>query len=152
MPSSTFFEATFTNFGPVVTPFTPAPSCTELTLGIGHQSSDFFDPIALFECNKRTYAGCLPYGSKVDQNFADSEWDGTFTLQYYSPGLVCPSGWATVGSIVGPYGWESASGIFTKEHFPYVEFPYLGHDSIGIQDEYVAVLDPSETMVWCCPR
>ena len=155
MPDSTYFGATLTNLGPLVTPFTSAPSCTESTnLAIATKASDGLHIFGVPDCNVTlSAAGCFPDGSKVDELFDSPKTDLINTLVYHSPGIECPSGWTTAGSIVGPSGWDSASGVFTRPHFPYYNdgrdiFP----QNIGPVDQYVGALEPSETLAWCCPR
>lgn len=155
MPNSTYFGATLTNLGPLVTQFTPAPSCSEPSnLAVATQASDGLRLFGFPECNlTASAAGCFPDGSKIDELWNPTVTDFINTLVYHSPGIACLSGWTTAGSIVGPSGWDSAAGFFTRRHFP-----YRGNGSNTLPDElrafdqYVGALDPSETLVHCCPR
>lgn len=160
MPDSTFFGATLTNLGPVVTPFTPAPSCTDMTqVMVAIQTSESLLLIGSPDCGPPPpQAGCRPYGSEWDELYNGTESQLQFTLAYNSPGLACPTGWTTAGTIVGPSGWASADGAFTKlPHFPYEQNDDDEDDSpfgnfVMPIDQYVRALEPSETMAWCCPR
>ena len=163
MPDSTFFGATLTNLGPVMSTFTPAPSCTDMTqVVVAVQTSETLLHRGAPECHSPpSQAGCRPHGSDWDELYSETEVRIKPTLPYYSPGLACPTGWTTAGTIVGPSGWSSADGAFTKlSHFPYEQDdddegvaynPHYGNHMEPI-DQYVRALEPSETMVWCCPR
>ncbi|KAH7119312.1 hypothetical protein EDB81DRAFT_816082 [Dactylonectria macrodidyma] len=71
-------------------------------------------------------------------------------LVYHSPGLVCPAGWATVGtaaklnptSTIISGAFNLSDEIPTSSHLGFFE-PYL--------DVFLAALDPGETAALCCP-
>jgi hypothetical protein len=71
-------------------------------------------------------------------------------IVYHSPGLVCPSDWATVGAAakLSPTS-TSISGAFNLS----VAIP--AGSNLGFEPEMdvmLAALEPGETAVLCCPR
>jgi hypothetical protein len=137
---------TFSNYGPITTTFTPAPSCTatdrlslaviygdmtrvEFQVGCPTQTSDW---------------DCMPPGTTTSATWYDEEkWVGT--AGYYSPGLYCPSGWETIGMAARGEKSLSTSGFLTTSDMkaPYYEEPAT---------LLASLLEPSQTMALCCPR
>lgn len=69
---------------------------------------------------------------------------------YFSPGLYCPSGWATVGiaSRDGHRPVNSSGVVSPTMPVPTsvtVPLPNLAENA------FMQLLEPSETAVWCCP-
>lgn len=154
MPSSTVWGAELTNLGSLVTTFTPAPSCTGISnLAVAVQNPDTLVLAGYLGCDAPKVTGCAPHASNLLDLYSTAKNKAGAHLAYYSPGLVCPSGWTTAGSIVGPSGWSSASGAYTQSHFPYPDrFPGDIPQRLNPLDQYVTALEESETLAWCCPR
>ncbi|KIM92676.1 hypothetical protein OIDMADRAFT_185076 [Oidiodendron maius Zn] len=150
MPTATSLSAySLINNGPLTTTFTAPASCSTAY-------ETFIAPASypsLFEweaqCGWLPPADCNPSGSAIRSIDSSAEGGNPTAgniIVYYSPGLVCPSGWATVGaaaklnptstSISGAFNLSGA--IPTGGNFEFFD-PYL--------DIFVAALDPSETAV-----
>ncbi|KAK1144089.1 hypothetical protein N8T08_005751 [Aspergillus melleus] len=153
MPTVTsLYQYTFSNWGPLTTIFTPPASCTGY-IGLArtqHPASIQW----LTNCASLDTRQCTPSSTIVSSPTGSSvAWDNPlygFQVPYYSPGVYCPSGWATVG-VAGRDGDSkpSLSGIFTggANRPTVVNQPIFHRPS----DVLVQLLDPSETAVVCCP-
>ncbi|KAL2815614.1 hypothetical protein BDW59DRAFT_166761 [Aspergillus cavernicola] len=147
--SSSLFGYSITNWGPLTTDFTFPASCTSATtIAIAYATEPNY-PIWR-DCRSQTNV-CLPsptdsgaVESAIDENLIPG--DGQ-VLAFYSPGPSCPSGWNTVGLAArNAEGTLSRSGVFATatadEEVPTLyNFDYV----------LAALLDPSETALWCCP-
>lgn len=156
MPTPTqYFGYSVTNIGPLTTRFTPAPSCATTTpnVFIETQLGETRGLYGFPSCVAPKYDGCLPNGSKIDDlNHQLSASPHNGNLVYHSPGLRCPSGWKRVGTIHG--GTSQATkpeGVFTQISTA-TGSPDGGSGPIPRLLAYANVLDPSETLVWCCPK
>ena len=137
---STLAWATFYNLGPLRTTFTAPPVCSTSTnhIAVLTESTAFALPIS---CPGLDDPNCYPSGT----NLLSAESTGLlenpyYWWAYYSPGLVCPSGWATFG-IAAPILTDTAislSGVFTSIS--------------SYSDPFFSALKPQETVVACCPR
>ena len=147
------------NNGPLTTAFTAPASCStayQTFIGDAETPGDieFLVPAGT-TCGYIAPADCNPSGSVI-QSIASSAMGPDPTagniIVYHSPGLVCPSGWETVGaaaklnltstSISGAFNISVALPTATIAGF--VEFlPPL--------DAVLAALDPGETAALCCP-
>jgi hypothetical protein len=144
---------TFANLGPQTTTFTVPWSCAatdrveygwvnEGGLDIFHQGDS--------QCTKSKYPECYPSATTTvtATTTYDSDWDEWSGVGgYYSPGLYCPSGWATVGmAAVNDKKDITASGIMSystaTDWMPFVYPPTL----------LARILEPSQTLAFCCPR
>jgi len=96
---------------------------------------------------------CNPSGSAVRSIISSVAGAGPsagMLVAYNSPGLICPSGWATIGAAAKPNPTStSISGAFnqsdaipTGSNIAFFE-PQL--------DVFLAALDPGETAILCCP-
>jgi hypothetical protein len=155
MPTATSLSAySLLNNGPLTTTFTAPASCSTAYATIVAPVSDpaFLQWSA--QCDWLPPADCNPSGSAIRSIYSSANGGNPSAdniIVYHSPGLVCPSGWATVGaarklsptstSISGAF---SLSGEFQPGNNPGFFEPFL--------DVVVAALDPSETAVACCPR
>ncbi|KAJ5085175.1 hypothetical protein N7532_009946 [Penicillium argentinense] len=73
-----------------------------------------------------------------------------YQRSYYSPGLYCPSGWATVGVAVrDDENSLSKSGILAPASTTTTSEP--DYALISPKDFFLSLLEPSETAVLCCP-
>ena len=163
MPTQTeYLGASVTNFGPVTTVFTPAPSCSTAAFVTGLFTSANSTIYALgnedctFAWNMKA---CVPYGDKFD--FVQSKAQhtpGHGFLPYMSPGLSCPSGWTTAGSMVGDgANGTSRTGIFTHSEIltnnllrPPASMVIVGE--VPAAEQYARLLVKGETMMACCPK
>lgn len=156
MPSLTeFFGHTITNFGPLTTTFTAPSSCaTETTdrVFFGNATNlaqQFGNP----KCLGGYVGDCIPSGSAYD-DYVTSYWERPIQAwyPYFSPGLVCPSGWSTVGTLAlaENTGSVDAGGVFTQDllaGYPTRVRPWVEPDEV-----WSNALKPSETVAYCCPR
>ncbi|KAJ5371683.1 hypothetical protein N7517_003689 [Penicillium concentricum] len=156
MPSITITNGlTFNNLGPVTTTFTAAPSCTTAINNYGIGLSESL-PYYLFEaqCTRAGYNGCYPPGTVSEDPTPDRNPTAIFIESYYSPGLYCPSGWKTAG-VAARHGDKtvSFSGVLD---IPTPIGPDYGPTTIASAGNPVKLLpkllDPSETLVMCCPN
>ena len=159
MPTATSIsQFALTNWGPLTTAFTADPACATSTgiLQVGLRNPPG-DGIENPDCALSTVGSCFPSGTKLDQ-LASSVFTevGHFAIAYFSPGLVCPSGWTTAGAVVkSADGSVSTSGIFAAPP----GFTATGRNSDfdgpifnPIHNVFTAAIDPGETAIACCPR
>ena len=158
MPTATSaFAYTISNLGPLTETFTAAPSCATLTdkvqvaLATLPEANQFVP-----ECTAWTYSDCYPSGSAIDAAFASNDIENPlagYTLRYFSPGLVCPTGWTTAGVAT-----KSKDGSITSSGPAFV-LPTT--ESLGslahiyqnpLPNILLGVMDQEETAVLCCPR
>lgn len=152
MPTSTAHlfsgTVTFTNYGPLTTTFTPAPNCTGSDrYRIGRETNGSVSPVWMLQCSSTDYSGCIPPTSTA------TVWQNPGAIAgYHSPGVYCPSGWATVGVASADKGGSigySGSAIPTTSLYSKLPNPY-DYDYKGYL--LAKALEPQETMVVCCPR
>lgn len=156
MPTATSaFGFQITNYGPLTTTFTAAQSCaTEsnfLQLAPSGSPDGFAYSIGC-DITKATLGQCYPSGATVDSHRAKLTTNVAFTeIGYYSPGVICPAGWKTVGvAAKAQDGLLSTSGAFSPSHpVPSrIEEPFF-NPPLNI---LMGVINPGETAVLCCPR
>ncbi|RFN54732.1 hypothetical protein FIE12Z_966 [Fusarium flagelliforme] len=150
MPTATeFFGYSAHNLGPLTTTFTAPSSCATGTDHIVFVNAS--DPVhigGIPTCGTTKFGDCLPSGSARDDVFHQTtEWvQGQYV--YYSPGIACPSGWRTVGALKHDGDESSASGALAS--------PTWGDIGGALrplppQEFWLGLLDPSETLAFCCP-
>ncbi|KAJ5511281.1 hypothetical protein N7453_003384 [Penicillium expansum] len=156
MPSITVSDGnTFKNWGPVTTTFTAPASCSTAGDFLIGNTTDF--PLYDYATQCSTYGdyGCTPTGTfspslTIESNLTKMDDN----IPYYSPGLYCPSGWATVG-VAARDGDKttSLSGILgvsttTTTSDSWLDYlPKVGNPLTMLAE----LLDPGETLVMCCP-
>jgi hypothetical protein len=91
--------------GPLTTTLTAPASCpaTHAPIGLANLINPARGAIAMESCGRAPLGDCFPRGSVLDREYTSSLSGGTpglTTLFYHSPGIVCPTGWVTVRSIV----------------------------------------------------
>lgn len=171
MPSTTYASNHLVNIGPLTTTFTAPSSCaTALSsiIGIGARSEPWNGPLQRPDCEAILRSDCWPGGTSVDEElaylYATTAFEPQNPILYYSPANICPSGWATVGSVAKDAdgsletSWAFEEGITTS--FASLETGRLaqGRDPpyfIGWVPEHVnwaGALLPEETGIACCPR
>lgn len=162
MPTATnYFDVAVANLGPLTTTWTAPASCATDTGGwyltALDPDSDRAFVGAKLSCESDgksvTVDDCYPSNQVAAQQW--STQSGGLFNQYFSPGLHCPSGWTTAGTVVkASSGLTGASGVFTKSsnsttRDPYSDWPVAFLDATRV---YEGILEPSETLAWCCPR
>ncbi|RMJ20939.1 hypothetical protein PHISP_08192 [Aspergillus sp. HF37] len=113
-----------------------APASSEAPMSpIGYVNCEFEPSRCLPSQSQRPTETAPPYSPEI---------------VYFSPGLVCPAGWKTVGSAVYPTsratGWfPDLSGGFKSAAEAY--------SSGGLSDAYLLAeaMGPGETAIECCP-
>jgi hypothetical protein len=145
---------TFFNYGPLTTTFTPAPSCTGTAhTELGTISDGFAHGMYSVQCETTEWPECSPPATTTpppaptgDVTLDDDPWTSSVG-NYYSPGLICPSGWETVGQAARdgdkPYTTSGAMSFGASTWVP--SFPYM-------PTLLAKNLKPSETVALCCPR
>ncbi|GKU06501.1 hypothetical protein FLAG1_04351 [Fusarium langsethiae] len=154
MPTATkFFGTTITNFGPLTTTYTPSPSCTTVTTDhLLYAVENVTGPYqGSPRCEHNLVGDCIPEGSSYDLLASKlvGPWELGF-FNYHSPGIYCPKGWTTA-AVLGhgdKSGSQLRSGAFTITRTPST----LTRPSILQPDEiWLSLLEPSETLAFCCP-
>ncbi|KAJ4250172.1 hypothetical protein NW762_011987 [Fusarium torreyae] len=156
MPSLTeFFGYTVTNLGPLTTTYTPPPACTTETTDhviFANKTSLEFQ-FGAPTCGIQSVGKCFPSGAAYD-DFLNNYWKSPKqgSQNYFSPGVVCPKGWTTAGTLAhgDKTGSAERSGLFTKD--PWENYPseYAKHQ-LAPDSIWLDILDPSETLAYCCP-
>ena len=158
MPSTTdHFGDTVTNFGPLTTTYTAPASCATETRHIfyGNASS----PAMIYAqptCGWPPYDDCYPSGKKYD-NLQDIVYSAPSRnyIWYFSPGIACPSGWTTAGTLLlagtTTTDTHDRHGVFTEDphHYHPTEVPIAG---FPLGRQWHEILDPGETLAYCCPE
>lgn len=171
---------TFTNLGPLTTTFTPAPICTasnRIGLGYIHPEDGGAVIVLSAQCTSEFdyVTGCIPSTTTertvtptptfTATSYEDIEeymesmvdWEGFGA--YYSPGLYCPSGWATVGMAARDASSSlTSSGILvptattTTTKYSTDDFYYYMMNREDPASVLKGILEPRQTMAMCCPR
>lgn len=143
---------TFQNLGPATAIFTPAPSCSASDrLEIGRVRSGIPYIQYNVQCSSTGYADCLPPTTTTTAPATTSTGYDQFwgTGSYYSPGLQCPSGWATVGLAARV---ENDSLSYSGNMVPATTTAHQHYYERNEATILANVLESSETMALCCPR
>ncbi|KAL2842887.1 hypothetical protein BJY01DRAFT_248843 [Aspergillus pseudoustus] len=168
---------TFSNFGPLTTTYTPSPQCSATDqMYIGYVNTDVGNLVPQYAVQCTTelayYSECMPttteastttppeftgtsYEEYDEWESSQIEWEGYG--EYYSPGLECPAGWATVGMIGRDAGDKvTSSGILSPSKTTTVTRYTTGSDIYYYEYEDKAsvmksFLEPEQTMAICCP-
>ncbi|KAJ4393322.1 hypothetical protein N0V93_002530 [Gnomoniopsis smithogilvyi] len=171
MPAATQVASwTLSNIGPVTTTFTPAPSCSgpyNVEIGMYREAfagENITSLVSSFElygppCTDAVapLANCIPSGSLVDsqRNAFTSTHSGApnthYRIDYYSPGLICPSGYSTVG-----HATKSTSGAVSSSGPAFVpenEDFWLANNPLEDLAPNILLqnLFEGESAVLCCP-
>ncbi|CEJ59314.1 hypothetical protein PMG11_07942 [Penicillium brasilianum] len=153
---------TFTNYAPLTTTYTPAPSCTASDrLGLGYINHGYVYIEYGVQCTSDVILeDCLPTATATATSFpeppTDDGWAGIGG--YYSPGLYCPSGWETVGvaardasSSLSSSGILSTTPVVTMSSSDPMSYYY----ATATWDDPATLLknhlEPEQTMAVCCP-
>ncbi|KAH8674167.1 hypothetical protein BX600DRAFT_457143 [Xylariales sp. PMI_506] len=154
MPTATaVFGATLVNLGPLTTTFTLPTSCDSKTdARLVADATNINNVYGLLSCASHPIdGGCYPSGDKLASVW--TQWverpPSQGNVFYFSPGVVCPEGWTTAGSAVNDGTTTSLAGVFTEE--PYTDITGIDAYGLPAKSMYLEALDPSETLVFCCP-
>ncbi|KAJ5988346.1 hypothetical protein N7481_003556 [Penicillium waksmanii] len=152
MPSISLTEGyTFTNWGQLTTTFTAPASCTTATGNymIGLNTTAPVMEYAI-QCSTLGYGDCIPSGTVSHFTTINDNPKAVYNEAYFSPGLYCPSGWTTKGIAIRDADKSlSSSGVLssgTRVSMP-TFIPQWQNPATLLMD----LLDPSETLVMCCP-
>ena len=156
MPTATAVsQYSLTNWGPLTTTFSADAACATTGISmLGLRSA--LGAGFVEKCVVPTVgASCYPSGSQLDA-VASSAFEsvGYFVAGYFSPGLVCPSGWKTVGVAArAADGSISASGIFIASTPTNSAGPSPNADPLfnPVINAFTAAIDAGETAAACCP-
>ncbi|KAF5630110.1 hypothetical protein F52700_7468 [Fusarium sp. NRRL 52700] len=120
MPTATAYSGIgLINNGPLTTTYTPPASCITATtdqIFFAHPESITIGYGAP-TCETTSMGKCLPSGSNHDKLFSYlNDHGGESTIDYYSPGIACPEGWTTAGTLAhgNQSGSVEKSGVFTQ--------------------------------------
>ncbi|CEJ82930.1 hypothetical protein VHEMI02969 [[Torrubiella] hemipterigena] len=150
--TASYFDATLVNAGPLTSTFTPPPSCTRpsdhgINIIYGNRTRGWS-----VECEETPITRvslCKPSESKWLSEPLHTASTDLGTVRYYSPGLACPSGWVTSGvAVVGKDSQVSTSGRAFATDKPWT---YPDYQPLPFASYFVDNMEPSETVVFCCP-
>jgi hypothetical protein len=155
MPTATqYFGVAITNLGPLTTTYTAPSSClTATTDHIQYAISGSLEyVIGSPKCTADSLGKCIPSGSVLDSMVAErfGRQSGQGFQHYYSPGVYCPHGWTTAAVLAHGEKTDSVerSGFFTATANGNWSMP----QGMRPDDEWLNILEPSETLAYCCPR
>lgn len=149
--------------GPLTTTYTAPSSCSTLLgdIEIAISTTDFdtnSTVIGLWgePCGETiaTVGSCLPSGAKMDSIMSTLDTNNPqagYTVEYFSPGLVCPSGWETAGVATKVDGGSiTSSGPGFVDPYPTSSFDvnFLENFSPNV---LLAGMAEGETAILCCP-
>lgn len=152
--TASYFDATIVNAGPLTSTFTPPASCTRPP----NYDVELIGPMGpggawQTECDDRKYkrkSQCMPSESAwVNAPQADYSKDAN-QLTYFSPGLACPSGFTTVGTAVVGQGMNNVTGSGPVLSVPTSQ-TYDDFQVLPLASYLCDNMQPSETVVFCCP-
>ncbi|KAI6777121.1 hypothetical protein HG530_001066 [Fusarium avenaceum] len=154
MPTATqYFGVAITNLGPLTTTYTAPSSClTATTDHIQYAISGSLEyVIGSPKCTADSLGKCIPSGSVLDSMVAEmfGRQSGQGFQHYYSPGVYCPHGWTTAAVLAHGQKTDSVerSGFFTATARGNWSMP----QGMRPDDEWLNILEPSETLAYCCP-
>ncbi|KAI6749813.1 hypothetical protein HG531_007078 [Fusarium graminearum] len=153
MPTATeFWGFNAHNLGPLTTTFTAPPSCATGT--DHHVFVNASEPVRIFgvpTCGPMTFGDCIPSASSWESIHEQTTEFVQGQYAYFSPGLACPSGWSTVGTLAhGGDGDNKASASGALESPDWDEFMHPNY--LHPTEFWLGLLEPSETLAYCCPR
>ncbi|KAF5641447.1 uncharacterized protein FTJAE_4099 [Fusarium tjaetaba] len=152
MPTITeYFGIGFTNNGPLTTTYTPPASCTTVTTDqiLFAQPDSITVSYGVPTCESASMGKCIPSGSNHDKVVSYyNAHGGQGTIDYYSPGIACPKGWTTAGTLAhgNKTGSVNKRGVFTQTRDVSIIDP-----NMPLEQVWLNALGPSETLAYCCP-
>ncbi|KAK7961915.1 uncharacterized protein PG986_002740 [Apiospora aurea] len=163
MPIATeYFGYTALNYGPLTTTFTADPLCATATEGrVIYRSDNLRYQIAYAgDCATTTaspyYLGCFPSAGKEMSLFASDVPVGVRVASYYSPGVACPSGWTTAGTMARATGAAAKPDAWNGTGSLAGDIWETGYDDtlgreVPLLEVYRQIKAPDETLAFCCP-
>jgi hypothetical protein len=141
------------NLGPLTTTYTAPASCATLANNVWLSTKGDTGFPFVPDCNTltSTLGPCLPSGSAIDARYAAYSGSPSreFQINYFSPGIHCPSAWTTVGvAEKNSAGTLSSSGVFTSPPALVYNDAYVRYPRPVL---FMSLLEPKETAVVCCP-
>ncbi|KAK8122715.1 hypothetical protein PG984_011385 [Apiospora sp. TS-2023a] len=168
MPTATeYFGYAAVNYGPLTTTFTADRSCATASDNLWiYDKDDLRYPIGdVAACasttTTSTNSDCYPSYSKIVSQWSASRelYNGMGVASYFSPGVACPSGWTTAGTMaratpapvaagesVAWNGTGSMAGDIFKDSS---RSDHVG--DIPMLEVYRQIMAPEETLAYCCP-
>ncbi|EKJ76061.1 hypothetical protein FPSE_03833 [Fusarium pseudograminearum CS3096] len=157
MPTATeFWGFNAHNMGPLTTTFTAPSSCATGT--DHHVFVNASEPVRIFgvpTCGPMTFGDCIPSASLWESIHEQTTEFVQGQYAYFSPGLACPSGWSTVGTLAhGGDGDDKASASGAPESPDWDEFRnpnYLHPTDDYRADAYgqcVSTIGPTESYTY----
>jgi hypothetical protein len=159
MPSvNTLSQYTFHNLGPLTSTWTAPASCATAKNPLYLAPAN--DPSrAVYgeSCSVVSAGDCFPSGSALDSILAPRAGSPSlpYLVEIFSPGLVCPDNWSTVGvAVKDSAGSISSTGAFSTQ----VSVTASSTTSIFMPRNNPApnvlmeALAPGETAIMCCPK
>jgi hypothetical protein len=159
----TYFDQKFINLGPLTETFAAPASCATqdgfaaveyVTVQTANDEA-FTRTVRYYaDCFLPGPGDCAPSGDAWDaiaSSIADEGYDRQYA--FFSPGVVCPEGFTTAGTLRG--GAEpTGAGIFENGTDPLLGDVEEGSVAVSIPKFLAleAVLEDDETFVQCCPR
>jgi hypothetical protein len=142
-----------------------APSACSTDYEYIYIGKNYFDPdlntssvyLQGAPCNQTVPAvgSCLPSGAKLDEAYSTVDTDmvqTATTLGYYSPGIICPSGWETVGVATKTQGGaitSSGPGFAPPTPVQDLDLSYISNVGPNV---LLAAMEEGDAAVLCCPR
>ncbi|KAI1011850.1 hypothetical protein LB503_004340 [Fusarium chuoi] len=150
MPTSTeFFGVTPYNLGPLTTTFSAPSACA--TGNDHHVIVNGSKPDEVWghpTCGFKDRGSCLPSGKSYDSLASVTTPLNRAWNFYYSPGIACPSGWTTAGTMIKEGESSlSVSGVFSST----LQASSTGAIDLEPADWWAEIMNVSETIAYCCP-
>ncbi|KAF5250919.1 hypothetical protein FANTH_3973 [Fusarium anthophilum] len=150
MPTSTeFFGFTAYNLGPLTTTFSAPSACAT---GTDHHAivngSAPYEVWGFPTCGLKDQGSCIPSGKSYDSLRSVTTPLNRAWYHYYSPGIACPSGWTTAGSMVKDGESSlSVSGVFSRP----IRSATFEAQPLEASVFWGQIMNVSETIALCCP-
>lgn len=155
MPTSTISQWHLENLGPLTTAFAAATSCATLTNNVVIAASSMTDGYLFHaDCVPQTYGDCYPSGAAIDSAISAADTrQPAWTIDYFSPGLMCPSGWTTAGVATKSKGGDitSSGPAFVLPTTETVSSHMRIYQNPA-PNVFLGAMKEEETAVLCCPR
>ncbi|KAF5626098.1 hypothetical protein F52700_8814 [Fusarium sp. NRRL 52700] len=148
-PFQEFFGVTAYNLGPLTTTFSAPSACA--TGNDHHVIVNGSEPEEVWgypTCGFKDRDSCLPSGKSYDSLRSITTPLNRAWNFYFSPGIACPSGWTTAGTMVKEEESSvSVSGVFSSG----LQASSTGAIQLGPADWWGKIMNVSETIAYCCP-
>ncbi|KAJ3549512.1 hypothetical protein NM208_g480 [Fusarium decemcellulare] len=154
MPTTTeYFGYGFSNLGPLTTTYTAPSSCSTNTDRVFFANeSDIQVVLGYPSCDWGLKDECYPSGSDWETlaNATSVPPHGLYV--YFSPGVACPAGWETAGTLAhASETSEIAMGALSETPDWRATYTGGGPTIVRATDMWLGILDTSETLALCCP-